>query len=287
MRTLTAILLMMLATTALAQDVPTITDEPGVPNLPAEASFDILGIQLGMTPSEVEAATSKRMRTNQGRLFFTDPQTGGEFQLEYPAEMNSVSPPLIGNERFTAGQDEVTVELGTQAVGGRVMSVRRFLSPPDAEPISMEGFRQLLTDKYGEPSGANKVRDALIWIYDEDGNKLDLPFFSEEVDYRGLMDPVSAGTTNEEDLAPAPCVFALRSGVSDGLYPYEYQEERELRDPDCVAALFVKLRGGDRLQNATLVMVDGQRRIANAQGLDQAIEEAFSGGAPSRNAPEL
>ena len=286
MRLALALVASLVGSTALAQDVPTVSNEPGVQGLPDEASFDVLGIKLGMTAEEAQASTKKELRPVQKRIFLSDPKTGGEFQLEYDGALESVSPPLIGNQRFTAGQDEVTVEMGTAAVGNRVVSIRRFLSPPEDQPISMEAFRGLLRDKYGEPSGVNARGDSLAWIYGKDG-KVTVPFWSDEIDYQGLMSAAEAGAKPGDELTPPPCTLSFRSGVSDGLNPYEYQPERELRDPDCVAGLLVKLQGGNTLQNATILMVDGQRRIQNAEGLDQAVEAALSGGGSPKNAPEL
>ena len=271
---------------ALAQEVAAIHDEPGVGGLPEDASFDILGVQLGMTPDEAEAASGMRLRTVPGHIFLSDPETGGEFLHEYEAQLESVARPLIGNERFTAGQDDLTVELGTEAVGGRVVSVRRFYSPPQNQPIGTEAVRQLLIDKYGEPTGENARGTTMAWLYGPDG-KVTSEFFSDEIDYRGLMDYVDAGAAIDDDLEPLPCILSFRTGVSDGLNPYEYQPERELRDPDCVAGLLVRLSGAEQLRNMTLLMVDGQRRIQNAEGLDAAVEASLASGAAPANAPKL
>lgn len=274
---------------AHAQEIPVIADEPGVKGLPDDAVLDILGLELGMTKEEAEEALGQRMNTRNARIFLSDPETGRDFQHEYLGQISKPAAPLIGNDRFTAGQDIVDAELGTEAVGNRIMSIKRVYVPAQSEPISRGAFINLLIEKYGEPSGRNDRDTALAWMYGPDG-KIDAEYWSPLIMQDGTMNSSdAAGRYIEGNIEPTPCTLSIRQGVSDGLWPYEYQSERELRDPDCVAGLVVQFSGApEQMQQAVFMLVDGQRRIQNAEGLDKAVEEAMSADGPTtRNAPKL
>ena len=294
MRTLiAAVALSLSASVANAQEVMPITDKPGVAGLPDGTVLDILGVELGMTKEEAEEALGQRLNTRKARIFMSDPKTGRDFIHEYLGQISKPAPPLIGQARFTAEQDIVEAELGTEAVGNRIMSVKRIYVPSQSEPISRYAYIKALIGKYGEPSGRNERDTALAWMYGPEG-KIEAELWSPQIMGDGTMNSVDAsGSYIEGNLEPTPCTLAIRQGMSDGLSPYEYQPERELRDPDCVAGLVVQFRGPpERMQQAVFMLVDGQRRIQNAQGLDAAVEATFdpnqtTKSRPARKEPKL
>lgn len=277
---------------ALAQDgpdIPVIMDEPPGSGLPEGTVLDIRGIELGMTPEEVSETIDFRLDGSMNRVFIADPETGNEFDFSYPGEFRSPEP--VGGtsaERRERDEDILRLEFGSPGAGGRVVSVQRYYDPGINTKIGTKGYRQAIIDKYGEPSAQSDDGNLMAWIYTAEGQQT-YPFWSKSLslDETELQNTLQGSLLNPESISLPPCALALRRDVSDGLYPYDYQKERAIRDEECVAVLQIDLAGDSTLAGADFHLVDQRRRIASAEGLDRAIEATLKGDGGPVTTPEL
>ena len=275
MRSVLVGLAIAMSSAAVAQDVDAVPSEVSVEAVGPEEVFDILGIRFGMNAEQAESALGKPLKSLNGRILLTNPNTGATFDHVYPAALVLDAEALDAAPSSSDDTDELVIELGTEAVDGRIISVQRTIHMHENTPFTAVSLTNQLTKKYGDPSGINAEGTSLVWIYTRDGYKLELPIWTDLLDENGLMDVADSGAQPGDDLAPPPCALTLRAGVSDGLFPYVYKTERELRDPDCGVVLMVKFIGEDTVERIGLYMVDGQRRVQNALGFDAALKEAF------------
>lgn len=275
MRSVLVGLAIALSSAAVAQEIEIAEGPVASEVVSIDDVFDILGIRVGMTAEQAESAVGKPLRSIDGRILLENPNTGDEFAFVYPASLVSEPSALEGDEPGDPKDDELVIELGTEAVDRKIISVQRTLDLHENSPFTFVSLTNQLSEKYGEPSGVNAEGQTLVWIYTKDGTKLDLPIWTDVIAENGLLDIADSGAEPGDDLALPPCSLTLRYGVSDGLFPYEFQRNRELRDPDCGVVLMVKFIGEDPVRQIGFYLVDGQRRIQNALGIDAAVKQAF------------
>ena len=292
---------LLLCSAALAQAPETISDDPPGANVPDGQDLSVLGIELGMTPEEVEAAYDSDFGepfvTQDMQMGMTNPANGARFELQFPAQTKQqVDQAARYRDDGRTRKNTVAAFYGSPAVGNRMMGLYRYLYfGSDETPVPTVQFIDQLKDKYGEPSGEYEARNgnthrALYWVFDENG-KVELP---EGITFNGLVHSASAPSE------PIVCQRAFERvaqryrGASDtaDLDPYNFVENREIdaEDRRCRAGLLVTI--GERDGNAELAnffLADGKRMIENAEGLDAVIRRTLLEEPPKpvENAPEL
>lgn len=263
----------------------------------AHASLDIVGISLGMTPSEVANeiqgyAKEQNMRPliRSINLSARDPATrrsvalpNGKFVAQYS----------VGEARQNAsgadGKDELNVNFTPTPGKERVAAIyRRIGFNPSMAPSNANLFNDLKT-KYGTPSyetpaSQGAYKSTLIWSFDASGNlmknfdpekcRVKLPFPNGSI-----LSPTSPENSWEEPILKSwPTVEAYYGSCGTTLLTIRSEINARI---GATQRLYVSL-------HATKAVIDAQRQ-ANAlmQAGDESAKSEAIKGAASVKSPRL
>lgn len=244
---------------------------------------------LGVSPNmDVETATSalsayfeRDLLPETVTLSVQSPQ-GRQFQYEYSQRLTT---PWVDQfvRMGSEGYEEVTVDLATGVLAGRVLALHRTIVMTDDDRPSAEAIFGQLIESYGEPSAmvTNSYESELLFAYGNDG------FIEALQALEATMHPVVAGQPSTASLSrfggyfhdDVPCVGAAQR---DGFY--EFQMPRR-EDPlaSCDAALRVQVQTSGPKTMIRFDLLDYRLIRANREETDRQIMEALDEEqAPSR-----
>jgi hypothetical protein len=268
--------LLSLLSTASAETIVPVNDDPPMAGFPEGAVLDVLGIKLGMTPDEVRAAYGKPMEEKTRRIRQVNPDTGASFDVEYLYMLHTVD---INQRRVVAEYipNQVEVTFGSPIVNNRVVKILNTYRPPFDTPMSTKAFMQGVEKKYGPASATVYGTDELIWVYGPQGrvqvNRVpeDYNLDTNSAGYK------EAGTSNYVDGTMPMCWQSSDFGTfGKRALPYKYVPNRYIPNDGCVGGLLLGRTRSDQYYGEPIVAFDQRRIDLDTEALDAAIKEALS-----------
>lgn len=295
------------ATPPVALQVDEVTPATG---FPVGAATDILGVRIGMTMAEAEAAFAalnlpliaeapeipdagpvdpKRVgyayRTGEVTPNFVWPDG---FQMTFEPVRSSAGMTMYveledaieGRQQYVNGQ-MLWVSFGGPSVGARVQEVVRSHVLP--EPVDTQVMIDSITQKYGEPSYLKERQTFWIEIayYYQDGNLV-----AQDDRYRSrITRNCKGGIGRQSDI--------LYSDETINGWYGNWSDPRLSQD-HCEAGIFVRLYFGDvpnTIDKLDVLVIDNIARWENASSISQQAEEVHAkwllSVAGSTEAPDL
>lgn len=286
MRLLTVFLCSTLSvTSALADDT---SDDLHALTPPAAATAHphaILGVSPNMDAESALTALSAHLERDlvpeQVTLSIQSPE-GRQFQYVYTQRLTTpwVDPFVrMGSEDY----EEITVDLATGVLDGRVLAVHRTIAMFGTDRPSAEAVFARLIESYGQPSAmvTGSYDSELIYAYGTDGFIPDLPALEASMHPVVTGQPMTASISRyavffHDDV---PCINAIGRDAF-----YEFRMPRP-EDPtaSCDAALRVRVQVSGPKTTIHFDLMDYRLIRANRAATDQQILEALDEEqAPSR-----
>jgi hypothetical protein len=275
----------LLVTDALADDT-----SDGLRSLtsPATATVHphtILGVAPNLDAESALAALSihfeRDLVIEEATLNVQSPQ-GRQFQYVYSQRLTT---PWVDQFVRMGGDDyeEITVDLATGVLDGRVLAVHRTIAMFGTDRPSAEAIFGQLIESYGQPSAmiTGSYDSELIYAYGKDGFIADLPALEVSMHPVVTGQPMTAsisrfGSFFHDDV---PCINAIGRDAF-----YEFRMPRR-EDPlaSCAAALRVRVQISGPKTTIHFDLMDYRLIRANRDETDQQIMEALDDEqAPSR-----
>lgn len=291
------------AVPVLADDVPrpdialSVNDVTPSTGFAPDAVTEVVGLRIGMTSAEVEAAlksTDLPLFENAEEIVGAgqfDPRRLGfkfrgadlkpqftwkdGFQISFEPILGSAGLTLYAQQAdaagnfadYTAGQ-HLWVSFGGPSVGARVQEIRR--SQKLEEPVDAQAMLAGIADKYGAPS----------WIKPTGNFWIDVAYY-----YKGGQQ-IAESDRNRSRFSNACKPPSTTGGVADILYSevniaYWYgnwSDPREARD-ECDANIFVRLHFGDlpnTINALDVTVIDNVARWENSNAISIQAEAAHT-----------
>ena len=219
-----ALILIFFAPSAQAEEFAT-SLQPKTPMIaPTEHPFGILGLAPGASSQTALEALSEHFERDlfpeTVTLSIQSPK-GRQFQYEYVQRFTT--PWVDGFVRMgNNSYEEITVDLATEVLGGRVLAIHRTIVMTENDHPSAEAIFGQLIETYGQPSamitGAHESE--LLYAYGNDG------FISDLNQLEDTMHPVIANQPRTASISrygsyfheDVPCIGAIGR---NGFYAFE------------------------------------------------------------------
>lgn len=194
------------------------------------SKFDIVGLQLGMTPEQavqalkahgVSEPSIQRSRMSYG---YSDGIKHDFKSDDFLVRMTAGKQDQVNGKRRS---DSFTLQFSPPPAGGRLVGVRRHVANA-VDPITNGQFRQALLDKYGEPSG--RVSSLYNWKFG--GGTMNC--------LSGSVQVPSPGTRNGHSILDA---VYMKSGSSYRIGVFNNSRVKNLEQ--CANMLEYQVSGGD------------------------------------------
>lgn len=268
-----ALILMFFAPSAQAEELAT-SLQPQTPMIvPTVHPYGILGLAPGASRQTALEALSEHFERDlfpeTVTLNIQSPQ-GRQFQYEYVRRLTT---PWVdgfvrmGNDNY----EEITVDLATDVLGGRVLAIHRTIVMTKNDRPSAEAIFGQLIETYGQPSAmiTGMHESELLYAYGNDG------FISDLKQLEDTMHPVIANQPRTASISrygsyfheDVPCIGAIgRNGF------YAFQMPRR-DDPlaSCDAALRVHVRASGGKTMIRFDLMDYRLIRANREETDRQI----------------
>lgn len=240
------------------------------PNMDAETAISTLSahFERDLVPETVTLS----VQSPQGR----------QFQYEYSQRLTT---PWVDQfvRMGSEGYEEVTVDLATDVLAGRVIALHRTIVMTAEDRPSAEAIFGQLIESYGEPSAmvTSSYESELLYAYGNDG------FITDLIALEATMHPVVAGQPSTASQSRFGTYFhddvpCIGTAGRDGFYELQ-MPRREHPLASCNAALRVQVQTSGPKTLIRFDLLDYRLIRANLEETDRQIMEALDEEqAPSR-----
>jgi hypothetical protein len=266
------------APSSAAQPVPApapiLNDLPANATLPSDGTFDLAGLALGMTFTEVaskykEFAPDAKPKVNAGSAGISDSR-GNAMNFAYERQAT------VGYNNSDGSREDFSAFFTTRINESRAVKVTRIISYRGAtQQGSVPALIEGLNKKYGSPSytqnSGRSIEISYIWF---EGKRITLTNETARSTYQ-------RGT-------PASCIR-----MPDDIGAYRFEPQRQDPRPGCTAVIVVKIFRGTRddlIDNVTFEMADKVRYMKNGTETDAWLERQLRekiAGQSGAKAPKL
>lgn len=243
----------------------------------ADHPHAILGVSPNMDAETAISALSAHFERDlvpETVILSVQSPQGRQFQYEYSQRLTT--PWVDQFERMgSESYEEVTVDLATDVLAGRVLALHRTIVMTDDDRPSAEAIFGQLIESYGEPSAmaTNSYESELLYAYGKDG------FITDLIALEATMHPAVSGQPSAASQSrfgtyfhdDVPCIGAAGR---DGFYEFE-MPRREDPLVSCDAALRVRVQTSGPKTMIRFDLLDYRLIRANREETDRQIMEAL------------
>ncbi|GAB3038685.1 hypothetical protein GCM10027098_41360 [Bowmanella dokdonensis] len=208
--------------------------------------MDILGIELGMSPQQVEQVLKARHPNSQidiqnGYFTYTDGET--RFNTD----------PSVTYFYVDNNHEKLEVYFTSMPTGPAVYGVRRYLSQVENAP-PLDRFRQSLLDKYGPPADSHRGDREFVWFFPE-----------------GRKQCIAENKNNMKSFAMNPDAKSVLRRIQESRY-----RDADIGDfSECASFMYYSLQGksGGLLMGFFVILMDVARAAKAEQAAAAWVEE--------------